>query len=223
MLKEYTKRVFITALGMLIYAFGSMLGVKAGDVGTNAWATLSLGLTNTFGISFGTGNFLVSLLIIIIAVLAKGRLGFGTVLNVLLYPVFADMFLAIFDFVPMAPNQIIGLVCTMLCQVIVSFATVLYMLPALGCGPRDTMMIVIGRKFPKAPIGLVRFFIEAAAMICGVLLGAPFGIGTVLVMVLQASIFQLVCRICRYEPRAIVHENFADTFRRIRQAEGAKN
>lgn len=214
MIKEYAKRFAVTALGMFIYAFGSMLGVKAGDVGTNAWATLSLGMSESFGMSFGTGNFIVSLLIIIIAVLAKGRLGFGTVLNVILYPIFADFLLAAFEFMPMADNQALGLFYTLLCQLIICFATILYMSPALGCGPRDTMMIVIGKKFPKAPIGLVRFCIEALAMACGVLLGAPFGIGTVLVMVLQASIFQLVCRLCRYEPRAVIHENFADTLRR---------
>ena len=45
--------------------------------------------------------------------------------------------------------------------------------------------------------------------------GAPFGIGTVLVMALQASIFQGVCRITRYEPRDIRHEDLADTLRNL--------
>ena len=45
--------------------------------------------------------------------------------------------------------------------------------------------------------------------------GAPFGPGTVLIMVLQAAIFQMVCRILRFEPRDITHEVFRETFRNI--------
>ena len=52
-------------------------------------------------------------------------------------------------------------------------------------------------------------------MSVGVLLGAPFGLGTVLVMILQASIFQMACKVTRYEPRSVVHEDFIDTWRKI--------
>ena len=56
----------------------------------------------------------------------------------------------------------------------------------------------------------------AAAVIAGIILGAAFGIGTILVMALQASIFQLCCRLFRFEPRNLVHEDLLDTVRRIR-------
>jgi len=46
-------------------------------------------------------------------------------------------------------------------------------------------------------------------------LGAPLGLGTVLVLVLQASIFQLVCRLCRFEPRSIMQEDVFDTARKL--------
>ena len=104
---------------------------------------------------------------------------------------------------------------TLLGQIILSFATIIYMTPGLGCGPRDTLMILIGRKFPKLPIGGAKFFIELCALIAGILLQAPFGIGTVLVMVLQASIFQFTCRITHYEPRSIQHEDLPETLRRL--------
>ena len=48
----------------------------------------------------------------------------------------------------------------------------------------------------------------------GALLGAPFGLGSVAVLVLQASMFQFACWVCRYEPRAVEHENFLDTVKR---------
>ena len=54
------------------------------------------------------------------------------------------------------------------------------MWPGLGCGPRDTLMVIIGKRFPKAPIGFIKFCMELVVLLIGVLLGAPFGLGTVL-------------------------------------------
>ncbi|MBR3586781.1 MAG: hypothetical protein IKO00_12205, partial [Oscillospiraceae bacterium] len=76
-------------------------------------------------------------------------------------------------------------------------------------------MVIIGNRFPKAPIGFIKFCMELIVMLIGVLLGAPFGLGTVLIMALQASIFQIACRVCRYDPRNHVHEDIFDTIRRI--------
>ena len=46
---------------------------------------------------------------------------------------------------------------------------------------------------------------------------AVFAIGVVLLVIaLQASFFQFACRVCRFEPRDIINEDLADTFRRVR-------
>lgn len=215
MLKAYAKRIAFCILSLALYGFGCFLGVKAGGVGTNAWNTLALGLSETLDLSFGTGTFLISLLIIVIDLVGQGKLGFGTILNVILIPIFSDWFIALFDFLPDASNPVAGVICTLAGQVVIAFATVLYMSPALGCGPRDTLMIIIGRKIPSIPIGAVKFSIEIAVLLIGFLMGAPFGIGSVLVLVLQASIFQLVCRVVHYEPRNVEHEDVLDTCRRV--------
>ena len=69
------------------------------------------------------------------------------------------------------------------------------------------------------PYALVKFAILLgnliAVLLVGFLMGAPFGLGTVLVMVLQASIFQFACKVTRYEPRNVNHEDVLDTWRRI--------
>jgi len=215
MVKEYTKRVLICMVGLALCGLGTALGVLAGDVGTNAWNTLALGLQQLTRQNFGTCTFLVSLAIILIDLIGRGRLGFGSLLNVIFVAVFSQAFLEHLNFLPVADGPVLGLVYTLLGQVLMAFATLLYMMPALGCGPRDTLMVLIGKKVPRVPIGAVRFCIEAAALAVGLLLGAPFGLGTVLVMALQASIFQLACRVTKIEPRNIHHEDFGDTFRRF--------
>ena len=211
MYKQYIKRLVLCILGLMIYGAGSMLGVKAGAAGTNSWNSLAIGIGSMAGISYGTATFLISLLVIAVDIIGKGKLGFGTFLNMLLIPIFSDIFIAAMSFIPNAQNPITGAIISLLGQTVVSFATVLYMLPALGAGPRDTLLVIIGKKFPKVPIGTVKLCIELAVLLIGVLLGAPLGLGTVLVLVLQASIFQLVCRLCRFEPRSIVQENVLDT------------
>ncbi len=214
-MKAYCKRFLFCILSLVLYGFGCFLGVKAGAAGTNAWSTLALGLADVSRMTYGTATFLIGVVIIGIDFLGKGKIGFGTLLNATLVPIFSDIFLACFSFLPNPSNMISGALCSLAGQVVISFATILYLQPQLGAGPRDTLMIIVGKKMPKVPIGTVKLGLEAMALLGGLLLGAPFGLGTVLVMVLQASIFQLACRITRYEPRSVSHENILDTCRGI--------
>ena len=221
MAKEYLRRFAIVCGAFALYGLGNACGVHAGSAGTNAWSTLNLGLCNLFGFSFGTASFLVSLLVIILDVVGRGKIGFATLLNILVISVFSDIWIKVLGLLPPPASTAGGVILTLFAQFIISFCTVLYMSAALGCGPRDTLMVIIGKKFPKLPIGAVKFGIEVFVVAVGVLLGAPFGVGTVLIMALQASIFQLVCRICRFEPRSVVHEDIPDTIRRICGGKGA--
>ena len=215
MIKEYFKRFFICALGLACFAIGNVFGIHAGSAGTNAWNTLALGISGHTSLSFGTVTLLISGLVVLIDIIFKGRIGFGTLMNAILISWFSDLFLSVFRFLPTAQNQLIGAALTIIGQTIISFSTILYMSAGLGCGPRDTLMVIIGNRFPKAPIGFIEFCMELIVMLIGVLLGAPFGLGTVLIMALQASIFQIACRVCRYDPRNHFHEDIFDTIRRI--------
>ena len=215
MRKEYIRRFLLCALGLACFSVGNVFGVHAGSAGTNAWNTLALGISGTTSLSFGTVTLLISVLVIVIDIIFKGRIGFGTLMNALLISWFSDLLLGIFDFLPYAQNQFIGAALTIIGQTIISFSTILYMWPGLGCGPRDTLMVIIGKRFPKAPIGFIKFCMELVVLLIGVLLGAPFGLGTVLIMALQATIFQFAARICHYDPRNFVHEDILDTIRRI--------
>ena len=218
MLREYAKRLIICISGLAFFALGNFFGVLAGSAGTNGWNTLSLGIAKANGLSFGTGVFLVSVAILLIDFFGKGKLGIGTFLNALLIPVFSDILLAVLTFVPKPPNMVIGVFYTLLGQLIIAFASVIYMSPGLGAGPRDTLMIICGKKLPKIPIGVIKFGLEILALIVGVILGAPFGIGTVLVVALQASFFQFACKVMRFEPRTVENEDLVDTWRRWMKA-----
>lgn len=207
--------------GLMIYGLGNALGVLAGSAGTNAWGTLNIGLSNLSGISYGTASFLISLIIIVIDLIGRGKIGFGTILNIMIISVFSDGWIRLLRLFLSPGGAVTGILYSLLGQIIIAFASVIYMSPALGAGPRDTLMVLIGKKLPRAPIGAVKFGIEVLALTVGILMGAPFGAGTVLAMALQASFFQLACKICRFEPRSVNNEDVFDTVRRIRAARRA--
>lgn len=216
MAKEYLRRFSIMVIGLAIYGLGNAFGVLAGPAGTHAWGTLNIGVGKVFGVSYGTASFLISLVIIVVDLIGRGKLGFGTILNIFVISVFSDLWISLFRLIPPPENMLIGAVYSLVGQGITAFATVLYMSPALGAGPRDTFMIIIGKKFPKLPIGIVKFGIELFVLAVGVLLGAPFSIGTILAMALQSALFQLACRVCRFEPRSVNHEDVIATLKRFR-------
>ncbi len=219
MTREYFRRIIICIAGLVLYALGNFFGVVAGPAGTNGWNTLALGLSNTTGLSFGSCVFVIGIVLLIIDYFGKGKLGLGTFMNVFFISWMSDVFLKILTFIPPAPNMTVGVIYTLLGQMIIAFATVIYMKPGLGAGPRDTLMVITGRLVPNVPIGVVKFVLEIAALLAGVVMGAAFGIGTVLVIALQASFFQFACRVCRFEPRDVKNEDLADTFRRITKKE----
>lgn len=217
MLREYLKRLTVCIVGLALCSFSNVIAVKAGVVGTNAWNTLFLGISGISGLSFGGASLLVNFFVIAIDIIGRGKIGFGSVLNALLIPYFSDLFLMIFDFIPAAPNQVWGMGYTLFAQLWLSFSVIVYMKAALGCGPRDTLMVIVGKKMSKAPIGLAKLSVEAGVLVIGTLLGAPFGLGSVMVLLLQASMFQFACFVFRYEPRAVAHEDIFYTIRRIRK------
>ena len=68
MIREYTKRFALCMTGLFCYSFGNVFSVKAGEVGTNAWNTLAMGISETAAVSFGTATMLISCVMSLMAV-----------------------------------------------------------------------------------------------------------------------------------------------------------
>lgn len=216
MLREYAGRLIVCLAGLALYALGNVFGVLAGEAGTNGWNTMAIGLSDVTGISFGTAVFAIGAVLLVIDYFGKGKLGIGTFLNVFLISAMSDVFLNLLSFISEPSNMAVGVFYTLLGQMMIAFATVVYMRPGLGAGPRDTLMVIFSKAFPKIPVGIVKYILEMIALAAGLVMGAPFGLGTVLVIALQASFFQFACHVCRFVPRDVKNEDLADTWRRLR-------
>ena len=91
--------------------------------------------------------------------------------------------------------------------VFMALGMMIYMKAAQGCGPRDSLLVGLGKRMPRLPIGVVEILLWAAVLLIGWLLGGPVGIGTLISTFGAGAVMQLVYNILRFEPRDIRHRD----------------
>ncbi len=210
---SYPRRFARLMLGLLLCGTGTYMTVQATAIGIGAWETFQTGLAMRTGFSFGNCTVMVSFAVIAVDLLLGGKIGFGTLINAVMIGKTVDFFHAFCDFLPATDSIWIGSLYLILGRFMTGYGMVLYMSPALGCGPRDTLMVVLAKRFPDRNIGTVRFLMEIAVFVAGVLLGAPYGIGTIVATACQSYIMAFVFQLCHFESRTVPHENVLDTIR----------
>jgi uncharacterized membrane protein YczE len=146
----------------------------------------------------------VAFIVVAIDLLIREPIGLGTILDALLVGIFHDMFDAI-NLVPTIHNPLIGVPVMLAGMVVMSYSQYLYMSACFGCGPRDALLVGLGKKLRRLPIGLVSILLTAVVTCVGFLLGGSVGIGTVLFLLCNGAVMQLVFSLIRFEPRNLTH------------------
>ena len=190
-------------------ALGSFLTIQA-NIGLAPWEAFSMGLSYATGLSFGKIVVLSGFVILIIDFLLKEKIGFGTIINTLLIGNFVDL-IASFNIIPKMTAWVPGLIMLLIGQFIICIGSYYYISAALGCGPRDALMVAMGKRLPKVPIGAIRGVLEGSVLLIGWLLGAKIGIGTVLSVFGIGFLVQFTFYLFRFDVTAVHHENIADT------------
>jgi len=210
---ELLKKTLQATIGLLIFAFGVYLTVQA-DIGLAPWDTFSMGLSYHLPITFGQASIMISILFVVIDLCLREKIGLGMILDSLLVGAAFDRYDS-WQLIPVANSLIAGLIYMTVGLFIMAFAQWLYMGAALGCGPRDTFMVAIGKRLRKVPIGAVSIGIMVTVLITGWLLGGSVGIGTAYSVFGTGIIMQLVFHIVKFEPRDVVHENLLESVRKL--------
>lgn len=209
--KDILLHSLLAVAGLFLFAFGVYLTIQA-NIGTAPWDTLELGLSQTFGILYGTASILVSAVVLIVDILLREPIGIGMLFDAVLVGKFVDL-LNWIDPVPKQSHIGLSILVMTVGLFLMGLAQFLYMAAALGCGPRDTMLVGLRRRLQKIPIGLISVFIMATVTLAGWLLGGPIGIGTLLCAFLTGPIMQLDFKLVRFEPTAVRHQNLQESFR----------
>ena len=209
--KQMIKEIIKSALGLFIFSIGVFLTIQA-DIGLAPWDCLSMGASYRVGMSYGIVHTIISIIIVLIDVLLKEKIGYGTILDALLVGNYVDL---IDHFVTLPDFNSLPISIVMVCVglLIMGYGQVFYMDAAQGCGPRDSLLVALGKRFPRTPIGVVQTGMVGIALLIGWLLGGPVGIGTVISVFGLGTALQLVCKIMHFEPRDVVHKNVLETNR----------
>ena len=89
----------------------------------------------------------------------------------------------------------------------------IYMRAGQCCGPRDSLLVGLGKRLPRLPIGAVQILLWAVVLLAGWLLGGPVGIGTLISSFGAGAVMQLVYSLLRFEPREIRHRSVVEVTR----------
>ena len=198
-------------LGLLVFSFGVHLTIYA-NIGLAPWDCLGMGIAKHTPLNYGLAMTAMALVILCIDLAMKERIGFGTIIDAVLTGNFVQMFN---DLNPLEENRNMGLgIAIMLAGfVFMALGMWIYMKGEQCCGPRDSLLVGLGKRLPKIPIGYVEIMLWAAVLLCGWLLGGPVGIGTVISTFGAGLVMQLVYNLVQFEPRSVKHRDVLTTVR----------
>ena len=209
--REIPRQWLRIVLGLLVFAFGVHLTIYA-NIGLAPWDCLGMGISYHTPLNYGLSMTAMAVLILLIDLALKERIGFGTIIDAILTGNFVQMYN---DLNPLPENRSLwlGILVMLIGFVFMALGMLIYMKAAQCCGPRDSLLVGLGRRMPRLPIGVVEILLWAAVLLVGWLLGGPVGIGTLISTFGAGAVMQLVYHLLRFEPRDIRHRDVLEVIR----------
>ena len=209
----------LAAVSLFVNGFGVYLTIRA-NIGAGPWDVLNLGLSRSLGILYGTASVAVSFAILGIDILMKEPIGIAMFIDAVVVGKAVDFFNWI-DAVPACASPLTGIPLMLAGLTIMAYTQFTYMAAALGCGPRDTLLVGLAKRLNRWPIGAVSIALLSLATLIGWLLGGPVGIGTLICAFCSGPIMQAAFRTVRFDAKRISHQRLTDTVRVLLRRFGA--
>ncbi len=191
--------------GLIVFSFGVHLTIFA-NIGLAPWDCLGMGIAKHTPFNYGVSMTIMAVTILLIDILLKERIGFGTIIDALLTGNFVQLFNS-FNPLPENRNLWAGIGIMLIGFVFMAIGMWIYMSAEQCCGPRDSLLVGLGKRMPRIPIGIVEVILWAVVLLIGYLLGGPVGIGTLISTFGAGLVMQLVYSIIRFEPRKLKHKD----------------
>lgn len=199
------------AAGLAVFAFGVHLTIFA-NIGLAPWDCLGMGIARNTPLNYGLAMTSVSVLILCIDLLLHERIGFGTIIDAFLTGNLIELFNNL-NPLPLNESLFSGIVIMLGGFVFMALGMLVYMKAAQGCGPRDALLLGVGKRVSSIPIGVVEILLWAFVLLAGWILGGPVGIGTLISTFGAGFVMHLVYTRLRFEPRDIEHRSVTETTR----------
>ncbi len=216
----FSQRIGGILFGLFLCGLGFYFSIQA-NIGLAPWDAFNMGCSNVTGISYGNVSVLSGLIILAVDVLMHEKIGVGTILNTLIIGKVVDL-LQWIDFLPRQENFFIGVAMLLLGQELICIGTYFYIRGGLGGGPRDSLMVAIGKRLPRIPVGAIRGAIEATVLLIGWLMGAKVGLGTVIAVFGISFLLESTFRLFRFDVKSLRHETVVQTILRLKAGDWGK-
>ena len=215
--REIVRQWLRIVLGLLVFAFGVHLTIYA-NIGLAPWDCLGMGISYHTPLNYGLSMTLMGVVILLVDLALRERVGFGTIIDALLTGNFVQMFN---DLNPLPENRSVwlGILIMLSGFVFMALGMLIYMKAAQGCGPRDSLLVGLGKRLPRLPIGVVEIILWSAVVLIGWLLGGPVGIGTLISTFGAGAVMQLIYGALHFEPRGIRHRDVFEVIRILADSE----
>lgn len=210
--KRYHIRTLSLLLGLFLYALGIVISMNA-NIGYAPWEVFHAGIAHTIGMTIGNVSIIAGLIIGGLAYMLGEKIGFGTLLNMVLIGIFMDLIIAL-EVIPRMDSFLLGTSMLFLGMFIISLGSFFYIGAGLGAGPRDSLMVAIRRKSGLS-VGISRIIIEISAVTIGWLLGGMAGIGTLMAALGIGFCVQTTFKLLRFDVTKVKHEDFSSTLANI--------
>ena len=203
--------MLLAAGSLFVNGFGIYLTIQA-NLGAAPWDVLNLGISHTLGILYGTASIAVSLTILTVDVLLREPVGVAMFIDAFVVGKSVDFFNWLHP-VPRCSSLWTGIPVMLLGLVILAYTQYAYMAAALGCGPRDTLLVGLAKRVKRVPIGAVSIGLLGSATLIGWLLGGPVGVGTLICAFASGPVMQLAFRTVCFDATAVRHQRLRDSLK----------
>ncbi len=195
MQKKFVTQILGVAFGVVLMGFAISWLVPCG-FGTDAFTTLNLAISDRLGISFGTWQAGLNIVLFLIVLVCDRKLiGIGTFANMLLVGYICDFFSWIWGFtlpadffVPLATRILVAI--PALGLFVLSAAV--YMDMGLGMSPYDALPFLLHKAVGRVPFGALRIVYDLVTIGLGYVFGAPFAAVTLAMAFLLGPAVQAV-------------------------------
>lgn len=190
--REWAVRFALLLCGLAIGQLGVAFYVLSYQ-GSDPFTMLLQGLSITIGLSIGTWQMLVQILILIVLLLmTKGYIKPGTFVCVLSAGPHTDAWLWLLRDVLTADLPLFFRIFLMILgTVTMSVGISLIIKTDAGTGTNDLIAVVLTDKLRRIQFRWIRITVDAIFAVIGILLGAVFGIGTIAGTFLVGPVVQL--------------------------------
>jgi len=172
--KQLAKKFLMLMVGIFLISLGVCLYVQA-DVGAEPFTVLAQGVACFTGLQFGRAmQYLNIIIILVILVADRRRIGLGTLLSAILVGLFAD---TLMNWIPHASSTLMGALMLMAAVIVMGVGVGIFITADLGEGAVEGLMLLIHRR-TGLEVRWARILMDSGCVLVGALLGGSIGVGT---------------------------------------------